>query len=69
MMQPTSDSFFELQCITCNDLFINFLPLQQLEMGTLRSPNDVAPRKMNTMLGDNKNTQTRSMKVKVGGIR
>ena len=38
-----------------NYLFINLLPLKQVEMRTLHSPNDVAPRKMNTMLGDNKN--------------
>ena len=54
---------------TCNYLFFNLIPLQQVEMRTLHSPNDVAPRMMNTMLGDNKNLQTWPVKIKVGGIR
>ena len=40
---------------TYNYLFINLLPLQQLQIKTLHSRNDVAQRKMNTMSADNKN--------------
>ena len=54
---------------TYNYLFINLLPLQQLEIRTLHSRNDVAPRKMNTMSADNKNTRTQSVKSKVGVTR
>ena len=39
---------------TYNYLFINLLPLQQVEIKTLHSHNDVALRKMNTMSRDNK---------------
>ena len=72
MFQTNKNSLNKRKVIyynTCNDLFINLLPLQQVEMRTLHSPNDVAPRKMNTMLGDNKNPQTQLVKIKVGGIR
>ena len=70
--KTNNDSLDERKVIyynTCNDLFINLLPLQQVEMRTLHSPNDVAPRKMNTMLGDNKNPWTQSVKIKVGGTQ
>ena len=40
---------------TYNYLFINLLPLQQLEIRTSHCRNDVAQRKMNTMSADNKN--------------
>ena len=54
---------------TYNYLFINLLPLQQLQIKTLHSRNDVAQRKMNTMSVDNKNPWTQSMKSKVGVSR
>ena len=47
IFQTNNDSLDERKVVyynTCNDLFINLLPLQQVEMRTLHSPNDVAPR-------------------------
>ena len=54
---------------TYNYLFINLLPLQQLEIRTSHCRNDVAQRKMNTMSADNKNPWTQSVKSKVGVSR
>ena len=54
---------------TYNYLVINLLPLQQVEIRTLHSRNDVALRKINTMSCDNKNPRTQSVKSEVGVIR